>query len=547
MARSYDYIIIGAGSAGCVLADRLSEDGKSTVLLLEAGGYDRNPLVRIPIGLGKLHQHRIYDWGLIAEPDAGLNGRAIPLMRGRVLGGSHSINVMAFTRGDRGDYDRWARDGAEGWSYNDVLPYFKRCETWQNGESAWRGGSGPIHVEFARSTDPLFQAWLSAARELGFTITEDFNGESHEGFGVIQNTIWRGRRDSVAVAYLRPALKRSNLTLRTRARATQVILEGRRAVGVRYVSGARSLYAATDQEVILCAGAYHTPQLLLLSGIGPTKHLADLGIKTLIDLPVGQCLQDHLAAWFSWSRATPGSFREMMRFDRAVGAMVRAYLCGTGAGTVLPNYLFAFIKTLPSLDVPDIEFMFRAIAAQAYLWFPGFRPPFEDSFAIRPTLLHPKSRGEVLLRSADPFDAPIIHNRFLQHPDDLAALLRGAKIGLELAARPSVASMASGAIGPSCIRSERDIEQWIRSTAVTANHPCGTCGIGRVVDSKLSVLGVTSLRVVDASAMPTIISGHINACVIMMAEKASDMLRRVRAPVVSNQPVTFGRGERASI
>lgn len=525
MSRSYDYIIIGAGSAGCVLANRLSEDSDSTVLLLEAGGYDRNPLVRIPIGLGLLHKQRTYDWGLTAEPDDGLNGRAIPAMRGKVVGGSHSINMMAFTRGDPADYDRWAREGAEGWSYNEILPYFKRCESWQDGSSFWRGGSGPIHVEFARSTDPLFQAWLAAARELGFAFTEDFNGETHEGFGIIQNTIWRGRRDSAASAYLAPALKRRNLALQTGARATRIVLEGTRAVGVRYLKGGQQSYVTADREIILCAGAYHTPQLLLLSGIGPNEHLSGLKLKTLVDLPVGQNLQDHLSAWFTWSRPLPGSFHRMMRLDRAILAMLRAYLLGTGPGTVLPNYLFAFIKTEPNLEVPDIEFMFRAVAARNFLWFPGLRPAFEDGFAIRPTLLHPKSRGEVLLRSSNPLDKPRIKNGFLRHPGDLATLVRGAKIGIDLAARAPVASLAGKQLGPPRMDSDGDIEEWIRSTAVTANHPCGTCAIGSVVDSKLSVLGVTSLRIVDASAMPTIVSGHINACVLMMAERTSDMIR----------------------
>jgi choline dehydrogenase-like flavoprotein len=525
MKQSYDYIVVGAGSAGCVVASRLSENRNSSVLLLEAGGYDRNPLVRIPIGLGKLHQHKIYDWGLVAEPDPGLNGRAIPARRGKVLGGSHAINVMAFTRGDRVDYDLWARMGAEGWSSSDVLPYFKRCETWQEGESGWRGGAGPLHVEFSHSTDPLFEAWLAAARELGYGFTRDFNGDTLEGFGIIQKTMWKGRRDTTATSHLRPALARSNLFLQTRAQVTEIVFKGSRAVGVRYVKDGQSAYAAAEREVILCAGAYHTPHLLMLSGIGPAKHLSTLGIKTLIDLPVGKNLQDHIAAWFNWSRPRPGHFHRTMRLDRAVLAMIRAYLFGTGPGTMLPNYLFGFVKTEPSLEVPDIEFMFRATVGEPHLWFPGFRPAFEDGFAIRPTLLHPKSRGEVVLRSTDPLDPPSIRNGFLQHPDDLTTLVRGAKLGLDLAARPPVASLAGKLTGPSRIESDGDIEQWIRGTAITANHPCGTCAIGNVVDSRLSVLGTSSLRIVDASAMPTIVSGHINACIIMMAEKASDMIR----------------------
>jgi 4-pyridoxate dehydrogenase len=529
MAGSYTYIVVGAGSAGCVLANRLSEDGKATVLLLEAGGRDRHPLVHIPMGLGKLHQHRIYDWGLTAEPDPALNDRAIPAMRGKVLGGSHSINVMAYTRGDRADYDRWAREGARGWSYAEVLPYFKRCETWERGENVWRGGSGPVHVEYARSPDPLFSAWLDAAREAGFQFTEDFNGETHEGFGVIQNTMHKGRRDSAAVAYLRPALKRRNLTLLTGAQVTQVALRGTRAIGVQFVRRGRTYRANADREVILCAGAYHTPQLLLLSGIGPVQHLNTLGIETVIDLPVGKNLQDHLAAWFSWSRPRPGFFHGMMRFDRAAIAMVRAYLLGTGPGTILPSRLFAFIKTRPELEQPDIEFMFRAVAAQPHLWFPWLHPAFEDGFAIRPTLLHPKSRGEVRLRSANPLDRPQIINGFLQHPDDLAALLRGARIGLDLASRPPIASLKGRLMGPLSVTSDSDIEHWIRGTAITANHPCGTCGIGNVVDSSLSVLDASCLRIVDASAMPSIVSGHINACVLMMAEKASDIIRGVSA------------------
>ena len=304
MSRSYDYVIVGAGSAGCVLANRLSEDNAATVLLLEAGGYDRNPLIHIPIGLGKLHQHHLYDWGLTAEPDPGLHGRALPALRGKVLGGSHSINVMAYTRGHRADYDRWAREGADGWAYAQVLPYFKRGESWEQGDNTWRGGSGPVHTEFARSPDPLFGAWLDAAREAGLPFTEDFNGRTHEGFGIIQNTMWKGRRHSVAVAYLRPALKRRNLTLLTGAHVVRVVMDGKHAAGVQYVSDGQTCRVTANCEVILCAGAYHTPQLLMLSGIGPAEHLAALGIETLVDLPVGRNLQDHLAAWFSWNRTS---------------------------------------------------------------------------------------------------------------------------------------------------------------------------------------------------------------------------------------------------
>jgi 4-pyridoxate dehydrogenase len=525
MTESYDYILVGAGSAGCVLANRLSEDHQASVLVLEAGGYDRNPLVHIPIGLGKLHQCRIYDWGLTAEPDPALHGRSIPALRGKVLGGSHSINVMAHTRGDRTDYDRWSREGAMGWSYAEVLPYFKRSETWEKGEDLWRGGSGPVHVEFARMRDPLFAAWLEAARDAGLPLTADFNGETYAGFGVIQSTIRKGRRHSAAAAYLRPVLKRRNLRVVTRAHVTQVVMEGTRAAGVKYVRDGQCHSVTAAREIILCAGSYLTPQLLMLSGIGPADQLAALGIKTLLDLPVGQNLQDHLAAWFNWSRPKPGFFHGMMRLDRIAMAMAMAYLFGTGPGTALPNYMFAFLRTDPAFESPDIEFMFRAVGDKPHIWLPPFQRPFADGFAIRPTLLHPKSRGEVVLKSADPFDKPKIFNRFLQHPDDLATLMRGTRIALDLAARAPLAKFRGKLAGPASVDSDDEVEQWFRKTAITANHPCGTCGIGSVVDSQLRVLGAERLRIADASVMPTIVSGHINASVLMIAERAADLIR----------------------
>ncbi|HEY8580481.1 MAG TPA: GMC family oxidoreductase N-terminal domain-containing protein, partial [Beijerinckiaceae bacterium] len=283
----YDYVIVGAGSAGCVLADRLTEDGTSSVLVLEAGGRDTNPLIHIPLGLGKLHQHRMHDWGYDAEPDANMHGREIEAMRGKVLGGSHSINVMAYTRGDRGDYDRWARNGAAGWSYAEVLPYFKRGETWEEGENTWRGGSGPVHTTWARSPDPLFDAWVEAGREAGYKVTKDFNAASGEGFGRVQFTIRNGRRHSAAAAYLRPALRRRNLTLEIKAHATRILFQGTRATGVEYVRDGQTRRATARKEVLLTSGVFNSAQLLMLSGVGPAAHLAEVGVKPLLDLPVG--------------------------------------------------------------------------------------------------------------------------------------------------------------------------------------------------------------------------------------------------------------------
>ncbi|MGA7490799.1 MAG: GMC family oxidoreductase N-terminal domain-containing protein, partial [Xanthobacteraceae bacterium] len=301
----YDYVIVGGGSAGCVLADRLSEDGAASVLLVEAGGRDLHPFIHVPLGMGKMHEYDMFNWGYHTEPEPNMNGRRIEAMRGKVLGGSSSINVMAYTRGHRGDYDRWAQKGARGWSYAEVLPYFRRCETWQGGENRWRGGAGPVGTEFAKTRDPLYDAWLDAARAAGFPVTDDYNGGRQEGFGRGQYTIRDGYRSSAAAAYLKPARKRKNLDVATGAHATRVLMQGTRATGVEFVGGIReTARVEAAREVILAGGAFNTPPLLMLSGIGPAAHLRTLGIAPIVDLPVGKNLQDHLAVIIFFERLT---------------------------------------------------------------------------------------------------------------------------------------------------------------------------------------------------------------------------------------------------
>jgi choline dehydrogenase-like flavoprotein len=478
-----------------------------------------------------MHEYHLHDWHYETEPNPNLNGRRLEAARGKVLGGSSSINVMAYTRGNPGDYDRWAQKGAHGWSYADVLPYFRRCESWEGSENTWRGKLGPLGTEWARTRDPLFDAWIEAGKALGYPHTEDYNGAQQEGFGRSQFTIKNGRRSSSANAFLHPVENRSNLTIATKAHAIRVLLDGTRATGIEYLQDGRIQHAHADREVILSGGTFNTPQLLMLSGIGPAQHLRDVGIAPVVDLQVGKNLQDHLASLIFWSRPQNTSrFRDNMRFDRMAFGMIQAYLFGTGPATVVPGGLHAFIKTRPELAVPDIEYMFRGLPSHAHMWFPGIKQPYIDGFGIRPTLLHPDSRGEILLASADPRKPMRIVYNFFTAPNDLPTLREGFRRGREIGNQKPLDPYRGVETSPGPkAQTDAEIDAFIRKTAVTAHHPCGTCAMGigpdAVLDPDLKVRGVERLRVVDASAMPDIVSAHINACVLMMADKASDIIR----------------------
>jgi 4-pyridoxate dehydrogenase len=536
---TYDYIIVGAGSAGCVLANRLTEDPATRVLLLEAGGDDSHIFLRVALGVGKLQQHRMFDWGYNTVREEGMNGRELMTLRGKVLGGSSSINMTAFTRGHPGDYDRWANTGAPGWSWNEVLPYFKRVETWEGGEMPLRGGSGPIHVVAAKTSDPLTKALDKAVEASGYPLTEDYNSQA-VGFGRTQFNLRNGRRASASRAYLRGIMKRPNLTVLTFASANRVLLDGTRAHGVEYEHNGVTTTAEATREVILSGGSFNSPQLLMLSGIGPADHLREVGIEPVLSLPVGNNLQDHVRAGLFWERREPRSpFHRLMRFDRIMLAMAQAYLFGTGPATMIPAETQGYIKSSPDLAVPDLEFMLRGAPITAAPHFPGLWPQYTDAWGLDAVILHPESRGTVRLNSADPRKPVRIHYNYLSAPGDIAKLRQGFRMARELGNQPALDAFRGTEMVPGAgVTSDDDIDMHLRKTGLTVSHPVSTCRMGTdencVLDPELRVRGIEGLRVVDASAFPDIVSAHTNAAVLMLAERAADL---IRGRVVQNRDV----------
>ena len=529
--KAYDYIIIGAGSAGCTLANRLTEDRDASVLLLEAGGQDWNPLIHVPLGWGKILLNRLHDWGYFTEPEAQLLNREIECARGKVMGGSSSINAMAYVRCHPADFDRWKNLGLEGWSYADVLPYFKKSENWAGGETNFRGVGGPLTTIKNIYPDPLKEAWLAAGLAAGYPVTEDYNTDN-EGFCVMQSTIRNGKRCSAAVAYLRPAIKRPNLTILDNSMVLKVVIKNGRATGIEYFRNGRTETLHANCEVILSGGVINSPQLLMLSGVGEPEHLKEHDIECLNDLPgVGQNLQDHIGVGIEFERKEDGPFVGHLRYDRIALAMLRAYFMGQGFATEMPGPIMAFLKSDPSLIQPDIQFLTRFVPPESLPWFPGFRKKPKDAFMCRPAVLHPESRGEIRLKSNDPHDKAAIYQRFLSAEKDWQTLRTGFDMVRDVAHQKALDPFRGKEIQPGVgVTSRADIDDHIRRTAWTVHHPAGSCKMGTdkdnmaVVDQELRVRGIEALRVVDASVMPDMPGGNINAPVIMMAEKASDYI-----------------------
>ncbi len=543
-----DYVIVGAGSAGCALAYRLSEAGHS-VIVIEYGGTDAGPFIQMPAALSYPMNMARYDWGYRTEPEPHLNGRRLACPRGKVIGGSSSINGMVYVRGHAEDFDHWAETGAHGWAYADVLPYFKRMETWHGeGDASWRGQSGPLHITRGPRRNPLVQAFIQAGAEAGYPVTPDYNGAQQEGFGPFEATIYKGQRWSAANAYLKPALRRDTCTL-IRALARRIVIEDGRATGVEIDRYGKIETLHATREVILAASAINSPKLLMLSGIGPARHLADHGIVPRLDRPgVGQNLQDHLELYIQMAATKPVSlYRYWNLLGKAtIGAQWLFTRTGLGASNQFESC--GFVRSRAGVKYPDIQFHFLPIAVR----YDGQTAAEGHGFQAHVGPMRSPSRGAVTLRDNRPQTDPVIRFNYMSHEQDWIDFRQAIRLTRELFTQPAFAPYAGAEIQPGvAVQSDADLDDFIRDHAESAYHPCGTCKMGAaddsmaVVDPECRVIGVDRLRVADSSIFPRIPNGNLNGPSIMVGEKAADHILGRRLPADPAQPWTHPDWETA--
>jgi choline dehydrogenase len=538
--QQFDYIIIGAGSAGCVLADRLTEDGRATVLVLEFGGSDRSPFIQMPAALSIPMNTSKYNWRYESEPEPHLGGRRFAIPRGKVLGGSSSINGLVYVRGNPHDFDRWEEEGAAGWGYRNVLPYFRRAEGRRDGADAYRGGEGPLATRYGPIANPLYDVFVEAGRQAGYGVTEDINGERQEGFGRFDMTVKDGVRWSTANAYLRRAMKRGNLEVATHALATRVLFEGRRATGVRYSRRGRDHVALARREVILSGGPINSPQLLKLSGVGPAQELRALDIPVVHDLPgVGENLQDHLEFYFQIASKKPITLYGQTGLISRGLIGLHWLLRGRGHGATNHFETGGFIRSRAGVRYPDIQYHFLPLAVS----YDGAGLASEHGFQAHVGPLRSKSRGWVRLKSPEARDYPSIQFNYMSHEEDWIEMRACVSLTREIFAQSAFDPYRGREIRPGAdVVDDAAIDAFVRSHVESAYHPSGTCKMGgkddplAVVDPHTRVIGCDALRVVDSSIMPSVTSGNLNAPTIMIGEKAADLIHGRPPLAASNAP-----------